>query len=131
MELYYEMYSESDSLEHPLITYKYLQDFCERTKIIPKDEIDAEMFEFLNRPKLLKFFVWMYFKKHHGQKSMSKYFEEMLEGFELNRSNYLKIKKEIENVDIHDFLDKNSFVIHTYLDKHSKIYGYSPKVALE
>lgn len=124
------MYSESDSLEHPMITLKYLKGFCDRTQIFDSNEIDEKMFEFLNRPKLLKFFVWVFFQKHHGHKSMDQYFEDILKVFQLERSNYLKIKKDIQNMDIHAFLDKQSFAIHTYLDKHGRIYGYSPKVAL-
>ena len=81
VELYYEMYSESDSIDHPMITLKYLKNFCDRTEIFDKNEIDEQMFEFLNRPKLLKFFIWVYFRKHEGQKSIEQYFEDILKVF--------------------------------------------------
>ena len=40
VELYYEMYSESDSIDHPMITLKYLKNFCDRTEIFDKNEIN-------------------------------------------------------------------------------------------
>ena len=78
-----------------MITLKYLKDFCDRTHIFDSNEIDEEMFEFLNRPRLLKFLVWVYFKKHYGQKSIGQYFEETLKELHLEKSNYLKAKKEL------------------------------------